>query len=284
MTKKIYEALQRASSYLQERGREEGIARLLMQRVLGFSHAKLLSEMREEMPLEKFNIFWSMVEEHIKGKPVQYIIGYEWFYGRQFIVDESVLIPRPETEELVLETLNRMNRLWPDGGKLKLADIGTGSGAIAVTMKLEALHLEVTATDISEAAIETASKNAGQLQADINFLQGNLTEPIAGQTWDIVLSNPPYISYKEAETLSEVVVDHEPHSALFAEEDGLILYRQLAEQLPFLMNRPGLIGVEIGYSQGEAVKGFFEQNFPDAHVEILQDINGKNRMVFCEIK
>ncbi|MFC4410680.1 peptide chain release factor N(5)-glutamine methyltransferase [Chungangia koreensis] len=284
MTKKIYEALQRASSYLQEHGREEGIARLLMQHVLGYSHAKLLSEMREEMPEDKFSTFWSMVEEHIEGKPVQYIIGYEWFYGRQFEVDESVLIPRPETEELVLETLNRMKRIWPDGGSLKLADIGTGSGAIAVTMKLEAPNLKVTATDISEEAIETARKNADQLQADIDFLKGNLNEPLAGQSWDIVLSNPPYISYEEAETLSDVVVDHEPHSALFAEEEGLILYRQLAEQLPALLNRPGLIGVEIGYSQGEAVKGFFERTFPAAQVEVIQDINGKNRMVFCEIK
>jgi len=284
MTKKIYEALQRASSYLKEHGREEGIARLLMQHVLNFSHAQVLAEMREEMPEEKYSAFWSMVEEHANGKPVQYILGYEWFYGRQFNVDESVLIPRPETEELVLETLNRLKRIWPEHGKLRLADIGTGSGAIAITMKLEASNLEVTATDISEAAIRTAERNADQLKAHIDFRQGSLTEPLSAQKWDIILSNPPYISFEEAGTLSDIVIEHEPHSALFADEDGLIFYRQLAEQLPSIMNSPGLIGVEIGYSQGEAVKGFLERAFPEARVEVLKDINGKNRMVFCEIK
>ena len=284
MTNKIYEALQRASSYLQENGREEGAARYLLQDVLNMSHAQLLSDMREEMPEEKFQLFWNMVEEHVKGRPIQYIMGHEWFYGRSFQVDESVLIPRPETEELVVEALNRIKRLWPERETLKLADIGTGSGAIAITMKLEAPELMVLATDISEAALMTASQNASNLNADVKFQQGDLTEPLHGQTWDIVLSNPPYIAYGEAETLSEVVVDYEPHSALFAEEDGLILYRKLAEQLPTLMKRPGLIGVEIGYSQGEAVKSFFERTFPGAKVDIIRDINGKNRMIFCEIE
>lgn len=283
MTNKIYEALQRASSYLQENGREEAAARYLLQDVLNMSHTQLLSDMREEMPEEKFQSFWNMVEEHVKGRPIQYIMGHEWFYGRSFHVDESVLIPRPETEELVLEALNRIKRLWPEMEALKLADIGTGSGAIAITMKLEAPDLKVFATDISEAALKTASQNSNNLKAEVEFRQGDLTEPLYGQMWDIVLSNPPYIAYGEAETLSEVVIDHEPHSALFAEEDGLFLYRKLAEQLPDLMKRPGLIGMEIGYSQGEAVKSFFEQTFPGAKVDIIRDINGKNRMIFCEI-
>lgn len=284
MTKKIYEALQWASSYLVEHGREEGVARLLIQHVLSFSHAQVLAEMREDMPKEKFETFRAMVEEHVDGRPVQYIMGHEWFYGRRFEVDESVLIPRPETEELVLETLNRMKRMWPGQEGLKLADIGTGSGAIAVTMKLECPHLNVTGTDISEAAIQTASRNAAELGADVQFRPGSLTEPLNGEGWDIVLSNPPYISFEEAETLSDVVIGHEPHNALFAEEDGLLLYRQLAEQLPGIMNRPGIIGVEIGYQQGDAVKQFFKSAFPRSAVEVVRDINGKNRMVFCEIK
>jgi len=139
------------------------------------------------------------------------------------------------------------------------------------------------ATDISPRALATAKKNASNLGANIEFAEGDLTEPLQQEKWDVVLSNPPYIAYEEAKEMSEVVLEHEPHSALFAEENGLILYRKLAEQLPPLMNRPGLIVVEIGYTQGEIVKSYFEQNFQNANISILKDINGKNRIVFCRL-
>ena len=213
---------------------------------------------------------------------MQYITGVEEFYGRTFHVDESVLIPRPETEELIVGTIERMQKLFTKSN-VTVADIGTGSGAIAITMKKECPHLDVTATDLSESALATARKNAHHLTADITFLPGDLTAPIADKKWDVVLSNPPYIAYDDMASMSDVVVEHEPHSALFAEEDGLILYRKLAEQLPPLMNKPGLIGLEIGYTQGETVANYFRQHFPQAKVSIVQDINGKDRMIFCEI-
>ena len=115
--------------------------------------------------------------------------------------------------------------------EVKLADIGTGSGAIAITMKKEWPNAQVTATDISSAALN-GEKNAKSLEAQIDFRLGDLTEPIEQEKWDIVLSNPPYIAFDEAQEMSEVVLDHEPHTALFAEEEGLILYRKLAENLP----------------------------------------------------
>ena len=205
------------------------------------------------------------------------------FYGRTFQVNESVLIPRPETEELILEATKRIKRLFGAQPTIKLADIGTGSGAIAITMKKEIPTLQVTATDISSDALKVAKKNAKLLNAEIHFEEGDLTVPISQQKWQVVLSNPPYIAYEEAAEMSEVVLEHEPHTALFAEDDGLALYKRLAKNLPSLMTKPSFIGVEIGYAQGPAVAALFKENFPQANVEIIKDINGKNRMVFCEI-
>lgn len=283
MSKTILEALNGASSFLVENGREENAARLLLQHILQTNYSGLMMKMHDVLTEEQQYNFNQFIEQHVKGIPVQYITGQEEFYGRIFSVDESVLIPRPETEELIVGAMARMEKMFGKHAKLKLVDIGTGSGAIAITMKSEWPEAIVTATDLSEIALQTAGKNAEQLQANITFKLGDLTAPIADEKWDVVLSNPPYIAFSEIEEMSEVVVDHEPHSALFAEEDGLILYRQLAEQLPLLMNKPALIGVEIGYTQGQVVAEMFKVSFPQAHVSIVKDINGKERMVFCEI-
>lgn len=283
MHKTIFEALNGASSFLEENGREGNAARILLQHILQTSYSGLMMKMHDTLPEEQQQQFDAFILEHVKGRPVQYITGTEDFYGRTFVVDESVLIPRPETEELIVGTIERISKLFGDKQNLKFADIGTGSGAIAITMKKECPQLNVTATDFSPAALATAQKNAEQLQAEITFKLGDLTEPIANEKWDIVLSNPPYIAYEEMEKMSDVVVAHEPHQALFADEDGLLLYRKLAENLPALMKRPALIGLEIGYTQGEAVANFFRKSFPNAHVTVVQDINKKDRIVFCEI-
>ena len=282
MYKTVLEALNGASSFLTGKGRDENAARLLLQHVLRTNYSGLMMRAHDELSDEQLELFLSYVEEHAKGRPVQYITGREDFYGREFLVDESVLIPRPETEELIVCAMDHCRQLFGNR-QVKLADIGTGSGAIAITMKKEMPQAQVTATDISPAALQTAKKNAEALQAEIDFRLGDLTEPIHTEKWDVVLSNPPYIAFDEKADMSEVVLDHEPHSALFAEEEGLILYRKLAESLPKLMNKPGFIAVEIGYKQGTAVKRLFEQAFPQAVVEVVKDINGKNRIVFCKI-
>lgn len=280
--KTIFEALQWASSFLTASGRDENAARLLLQHVLHTNYSGLMMRMQEEISEEAMARFEQHVQEHATGRPVQYISGVEEFYGRTFQVNESVLIPRPETEELIVGALDRMNKLFAKEAKIQLADIGTGSGAIAITMKKEWPAAQVVATDISADALKVAKRNAEMLEAAIDFRQGDLTAPLQSEKWDVVLSNPPYIAYEEAKQMSEVVLEHEPHTALFAGEDGLILYRKLAEQLPQLVNQRALIGVEIGYTQGEAVKGFFKTSFPHAKIEIVKDINQKERFVFIQ--
>ena len=280
--KYVYEALKRASSFLLENGREEGAARLLLQHELGLSYSGFIAAMRDEISEAQFDRFWATIEQHAKGVPVQHLTGREEFYGRNFLVNPDVLIPRPETEELIEETLRLIERHL-SRKELAIADIGTGSGIIAITMKCELPDAQVTATDISQPALEMAQKNAECLHANVDFRLGDLTEPIRGQKWDVILSNPPYIGFAEAPSLSDSVRDFEPHSALFADQEGLALYEKMAGKFPDLINKPGIIGFEIGYQQGPAVKKMLKSAFPDALVYIKEDINKNDRMVFAII-
>lgn len=282
MTEHIYKAQKRAFSLLENKGLDTGAVQILMEFVTGQSRASLLANLREVLTAEQQKMFWEKVDLLLTGEPIQYVIGVESFYGRTFQVNEHVLIPRPETEELIYETAKRIPPLF-DQEEITLADIGTGSGAIAITMKLECPNLKVTATDISAGAISVAKQNAEKLNAQVAFVEGDLTEPISHERWDIILSNPPYIAFEEAQDMTETVLGYEPHKALFAAEDGLLFYRKLAEDLPKLMNKPALIGLEIGHEQGEIVHKLFAEAFPKAVVETVQDINGKDRMIFCEI-
>ncbi|EMR07878.1 Release factor glutamine methyltransferase [Bhargavaea cecembensis DSE10] len=268
---------------LMEAGRESTAAELLLMDVLGISRTELLIRLRDDVGEEERERFFSGIAQMAGGTPLQYVTGREMFYGRLFTVTSDVLIPRPETEELVSGALARAERIWAGKDGLNMADIGTGSGAIAVTFKLELPGTEVTATDISPAALRVAMRNADRLGAEVTFLEGDMAAPLTGRKWDIVLSNPPYIDPEDRSVMSDTVTGHEPHGALFAEEKGLIHYRTLAASLPALMAVPGLIGVEIGHDQGPAVREMFRAAFPDASVESVRDINGKDRMVFCEI-
>ncbi len=283
MTNTIHHALKSLEAQLTEQQLDVNAAFLLLEHVTQKSRASLLADLREPLTEHQSLQFDDLSAELLTGKPIQHIIGEEWFYGRSFIVSKDVLIPRPETEELVQGALHRSAKLFGNN-PIQVADIGTGSGAIAVTFQLEYPEANVTATDISEAALTVARRNAERNHARITFLQGDLAQPLANGKWDVVLSNPPYIGRDEASSMSSTVLDHEPHNALFADENGLVLYRKLAETLPALMKKPGLIGLEIGYLQGEAVKRLFQNAFPTSEVEVVQDMNGKDRMIFCEIQ
>ncbi|WP_153730356.1 peptide chain release factor N(5)-glutamine methyltransferase [Sporosarcina obsidiansis] len=283
MTETILESVQRAEKLLYARGLETKTAELAMRAVTGKSQATYLASLREQLSHELCEQFWDHIKELLTGKPLQYILGEESFYGYSFEVNEHVLIPRPETEELVYYALERANRLFGNR-PIRVADIGTGSGAIAVAFKKERPSALVTATDFSEEALQVAERNARRNKVEITFLQGDMEEPLVQNTWDIILSNPPYIAEFEKTEMSATVFEYEPSSALFAEEEGLYFYRRLSERLSSMMNHPSLIGFEIGYQQGETVQRFLQQAFPEAKVDIVKDINKKDRMIFCEIR
>ncbi|MCA1040243.1 peptide chain release factor N(5)-glutamine methyltransferase [Bacillus infantis] len=280
---KVYEALKWASSFLETAGRDSNAGEILLGHFLNMSRSRLLAEMREELDPKIQDAFKEAVELHADGRPVQYIIGKEEFYGRTFLVNENVLIPRPETEELVLEALKRKERLF--GKEAAAADIGTGSGAIAVTLKLESPDLQVTATDVYGPSLDTAKENADKNGAEIEFILGDLLQPFIKESrkFDIIISNPPYIPLSDMEGMSEVVTENEPHRALFAGQDGLDLYRRFMEELPLVLKEKSLVGFEVGAGQSKAVSELLRTAFPDANIDIVYDINGKDRMVFAEI-
>ena len=208
--------------------------------------------------------------------PAQYIIGHADFFGMQLKVDERVLIPRPETEELVELILAENLK-----DNLKVLDIGTGSGAIALALAKNRLDWSVTASDISEDALELATENANAQNLNLSFIKSDCFSEISSK-YDIIVSNPPYISREDQEEVGLNVLHSEPHLALFADEDGLAIYRRIAEDSKDYLNDGGKIYLEIGYKQGQSVPALFMENLPEKRVRTLKDQCGQDRMVVID--
>ena len=208
--------------------------------------------------------------------PAQYIIGHAEFFGMQLKVDERVLIPRPETEELVELILAENLK-----DNLKVLDIGTGSGAIALVLAKNRPDWSVTAADISQDALELATENANVQNLNLSFIKSDCFSEISAK-YDIIVSNPPYISREDQEEVGLNVLHSEPHLALFADEDGLAIYRRIAEDSKDYLNDGGKIYLEIGYKQGQSVPALFMENLPEKRVRTLKDQFGQDRMVVID--
>ena len=209
-------------------------------------------------------------------KPAQYIIGYADFFGMHLTVDERVLIPRPETEELVELILAENHE-----ENLKVLDIGTGSGAIALALAKNRADWSVTAADISQDALDLASENAKNQKLNIFFKKSDCFAEIS-EKYDIIVSNPPYISREDESEVGLNVLYSEPHLALFADEDGLAIYRRIAEDAKDYLKDGGKIYLEIGYKQGQSVPDLFRKNLPEKRVRTLKDQFGQDRMVVID--
>jgi len=269
------EVLKWASSFLETCRREPIAAELLLKERLNWTKTDIMMHLNEEMPSDVKHQLLQDVSNHGSGMPVQQILGYGWFYERKFKVTKDTLIPRPETEEIVDNFLKGTS---PDQ-KLSVLDIGTGSGIIGITIKKERPLFEVTATDLSSRALSVAQENAAILQAEVRFLAGDLTRPVKGETFDVIISNPPYISDDEISYMDESVLHYEPHLALFADNDGLAIYQRLAEETPAILNQGGEIFLEIGFKQGKKVREIFQQAFPKAKVTIEKDMSRNDRLI-----
>lgn len=286
MMKRTYaEALQWAFAFFKEQGREEMAARFLLCGIADFTQTDLMMVLRDEMPVTIWTSFEDGVNRHVAGEPIQYIIGYEMFYGRKFLVNPEVLIPRPETEELVEGVLARVQSIFSSKEEVQVLDMGTGSGAIAISLALEQPRLRVTAIDIAPTSLEIAERNAERLGArNLSFHTGDLFAALQGeatQKFDVIVSNPPYIPQADCLMLDEIVKGHEPMRALDGGVTGLDFYQRIIQESPIYLKPIGMIAFEVGVGQGELVQQMLMKQYPDAQVEIAYDINGKDRMVYC---
>ncbi|WP_276312646.1 peptide chain release factor N(5)-glutamine methyltransferase [Exiguobacterium qingdaonense] len=267
--------LKQTEEQLNECGRDRAAAEWWLMHVLQVDRTGLIIRLSDELSADEMARFEVGVERLLTGEPVQHVIGHAPFYGRSFEVNRDVLIPRPETEELIDWLLGQIRHVEDD----EIVDVGTGTGAIAITLSLE-LDVRVQTVDISREAIEVAKRNAASLGAKVRFYEGDGLAPIEDQTIRILVSNPPYIEADEL--LDETVVGYEPHLALFGGVDGLDMYRQLiSESVRVLRADWQLIAFEIGYNQGQDVKSLLSERYPEAETGILKDINGKDRIVYA---
>lgn len=244
--------------------------------IKGLDFTDFLLLLRQEVSPSDQQVIDQIFQQLSKHRPAQYIIGRTDFHGLEFAVDERVLIPRPETEELVDLILQENSRAG-----LRVLDIGTGSGAIAISLAKERPDWELVAVDISPEALVLAQENAASNHVSVQFLHSDLFQAVSGQ-FDIIVSNPPYISPDDKDEVGANVLHSEPHLALFADEDGLAIYRQIAEQAGGFLREAGKIYFEIGYKQGQALTDLLALHFPKKRIRVLRDQFGLDRKVVAD--
>lgn len=276
----VKELIKNAESRLDDANKDVNVAKVLFYHLAKKEPHELYLMYEQEVDEELKEQFLAGMEEYYNGRPIQYIKGVETFFGRDFKVNENVLIPRYETEELVENILYRIDDYYKGYETITLCDVGTGSGAIATSLALEEPRLKVYATDISESAINVAKENAENLNAEVEFMVGDMLEPLLKSNLkvDIFVSNPPYIPQEQE--IEAMVKDNEPHVALFGGDDGLYFYREIFQGVKGLLNDRALLAFEMGFDQRELMEEALQKYFPDDPHEIIKDINGKDRMLF----
>ena len=248
-------------------------AELILCHLTGLDRMSMLMQGATTLTNEQEQRFSSLLLSRTRREPLQYLLGTQYFYGLPFQVDSRVLIPRQETETLCEWGVSHLRRLTNPCA----LDLCTGSGAIAVILKHECPHADVTAADLSTDALEVAAANARLNQADVRFVQGDLWAPVQNATFDLILSNPPYIPTMDCDTLQHEVMQ-EPRMALDGGADGLDFYRRIAEGAPAHLSPAGLIAVEVGIGEAQDVAVLFE-NAELCDVQIINDLYGVERIV-----
>lgn len=275
--------LRDAQKRMVEQDMGDQAAQLYLLELANLEAHDLYMEMDREMPEHLIERYENGIQRMLEGEPLGHVLGFEWFYGYKFMVNENVLIPRPETEELVANILAAYDEHFVGCENVTAVDIGTGSGAIAISLKKEEPSLNMMGTDISAAAIHVANKNASDNKAIIPFMVGDMLQPLIERNLkvDILISNPPYIPSQE--DMEASVVDYEPHVALFGGEDGLKFYRIIFENCHKVLKDRAMMAFEMGWKQKKAMEQLMHEYFPNDRYEIIQDMSGKDRMLFVYI-
>ena len=256
------ETISQLEKQLQEIGEDPENLTYVFRELKGWSLLDFILHRNKEVTESDQKILESIMAQLEDHRSPQYITGKAYFRDLELAVDERVLIPRPETEELVL-------------------DIGTGSGAIAISLKSARPDWQVTASDISQGALQLAEENSKLNQVSLDFVESDVFGQITG-TFDVIISNPPYIAYGDKDEVGMNVLASEPHLALFADEDGFAIYRQIIEGAGEHLSENGKLYFEIGYKQGDGLRALLSKHFPQKRVRVLEDIFGKDRKVVMD--
>lgn len=270
------EACRKAEEILRKEKIEDASndAWLLLEYVTGMTRARYYADGFSQMRPEEEERYFALVKKRAGRIPLQHITGVQEFMGLEFIVNEHVLVPRQDTEVLVEEAEKVVRK---SGADLEILDMCTGSGCIAVSLKVRNPKIRCTAADVSKKALEVARKNGKKHEAELTFIESDMFSNVKG-TYDLILSNPPYIPTEEIEALEEEVKLHDPFGALDGKEDGLYFYRILADRCPHYLNDGGRIFFEIGHDQSAAVERLLkEQGFSE--ISTKKDLAGLDRVV-----
>lgn len=250
-------------------------AKILVAEILNCNPLELLNHLEEEVSEEKVNLLKKEIKALEENKPLQYVLGHINFYGNDFYIDERVLIPRFETEELVENTIKYINKVFTE--PVDIIDLGTGSGVIGLTLEKKVSTKSVDLIDISKDALDVANINCEKLSSKANLIQSDMFQNV-DKKYDVIISNPPYI--KTEEEIEEIVKNNEPHLALYAGKDGLDCYRKILENISIHMKDKCLVAFEIGMTQKEEIKHLIQQYLPTAQIEVKKDLSEKDRMIF----
>lgn len=253
-------------------------AKILIAELLGCNPLELLNHLEEVVPEEKVELLKKEIKALEKNIPLQYVLGHINFYGNDFYIDERVLIPRFETEELVENTIKYINKYFPE--PVDIIDLGTGSGVIGLTLEKKVSTKSVDLIDISKEALEVTHINCEKLSSKANIIESDMFSSVE-KKYDVIISNPPYI--KTEEEIESIVKENEPHIALYAGPNGLDCYQKILENIKDHMKERCLIAFEIGYTQKEDLKQLISKYLPTSKVEVKKDLSGKDRMIFITV-
>ena len=270
------QAILKACLLLRRQDKEESLAKFLLMYMLDETVEQFSNKLSEELSVEQENRYFDLINKNInEDTPLSHLVGFDYFYDRKFKVTRDVLSPRMETEELIYKVLEYIKKSKKDS--FRILDLCTGSGIIAITLKKEIVekYTEIVASDISEKALSIAIENANNNNANITFIKSDLFNNISGK-FDLIISNPPYISYKDKITIKDSVLNYDPHLALFAEEDGIYFYRKIIENAVHYLSKDGVIFFEIGYDQKEKILELGKNN--NFITTVYKDINDRDRI------
>lgn len=270
------ETISQLEKKLQEIGEDPENLTYVFRELKSWSLLDFILHQNKEVTESDQKILESIMAQLEDHRSPQYITGKAYFRDLELAVDERVLIPRPETEELVDLVLKENSK-----ADLRVLDIGTGSGAIAISLKSARPDWQVTASDISQGALQLAEENSKLNQVSLDFVESDVFGQITG-TFDVIISNPPYIAYGDKDEVGMNVLASEPHLALFADEDGFAIYRQIIEGAGEHLSENGKLYFEIGYKQGYGLRALLSKHFPQKRVRVLEDIFGKDRKVVMD--